>query len=73
MSIHNFKKYKESKVVLPHLDAILKVLSLTEQSLTYFQVYIPVARLLVVLKHEKAILEDYKKEYETINETKGLK
>lgn len=73
MSIHNLKDYKQSKIVLPHLIAILKVLDLTERSLKPFNYYVPVARVLVVIKEQKSIIESYKEENETIKKSKGKK
>lgn len=73
MSIHNFKKYKESKIVLPHLEGILQVLNLTERSLTLFSYYLPVAKILIVLREQKSIIESYKQEYEIVKKNKGIK
>ena len=71
MEVHNLKRYKESKTILPHLEQILRVLELTEQSLTYFKSYIPVAKLLLNIKEQKKILEGYRNKYKEIKKTKG--
>jgi hypothetical protein len=71
-NIHNLNKYKESLVVLTHIDAILRVFNLAERSLSLFKVYIPVAKVLHVIKEQKALLELHKKEYERIKSTKGM-
>jgi len=72
-NIHDLKRYKEALAIYPHLEKILKILSFTEKSLSYFGTYIPVAKILMVIKSERYVLESYKKTYEDIKNTKGLK
>lgn len=73
MSLHNLKNYKEAKAILPHIDAIIKVLNLTEKGLSHFNSFIPVARILKVIREEKSILESYKQEFEIVRKSKGKK
>lgn len=71
MTIYDFRKYKESKILLPHIDAILKVFELTEKALARFTGYIPVQRVINVMREQHKILMDYKVEYEAIKKRKG--
>lgn len=73
MSIHNLKNYKESLILLPDVEDILKVLTLTEKALTHYKHYIPAAKVLFTVKDQKAILEGYKKELTNTKISKGLK
>lgn len=71
--IHDLKKYKNAKGTLPHLEAILKVLDLTERSLKIFSFYIPVAKILLVIKEERLVIESYRHINSSIKNNKGLK
>lgn len=64
--IVDLKKYKEAKAVIPHLEAILKVFTLTIAALTRFKAYIPVAKVLVVVEDQRLILESHLKKYKNI-------
>lgn len=71
MSTHNLRKYKESKAVLPHLELILRIFNLTETSLKYFSAYIPVAKVLIVLREQKLVIEAYKAAHKSVKDNKG--
>ena len=71
MSVHNLKKYKDAKAILPHIDNILKVLNLSEKALTHYSHFVSVARILKVIKYEKLELENYKIIYESVRKKKG--
>lgn len=71
--IHDLKKYKESLALLPHLDTILKVFNLTEAALKHYGTYIPVAKVLMTIRDQKALIELYKVNYKKIKEAKGKK
>lgn len=69
---HDLQKYKEAKALLPHLETIIKVLNLTIKSLSYYQHFIPVYRILSVINNQKYILELERDRYKYIKSTKGL-
>lgn len=71
MSVHNLKKFKEAKSLLPDLKNILKVLSLTEKALEYYNSYSAVQNVIKCIKYEKQELEIYRKIYEKTEKTKG--
>lgn len=70
---HDLKKYKESLAILPHLEAIIRVLNLTESALKHYNSYIPVIKILNSIRDQKALLEIHRIDYKKIKETKGRK
>lgn len=68
---HDLKAYREAKTILPHLNAILKVIDLSIRSLAHFKSYLPVMRILVAMEKEKTLLELNQKKYEAILKSKG--
>jgi hypothetical protein len=73
MSIYNIKKYKESLLLLPDIEIMLKILNLTEKTLSYYTHYLPAFRVLTVVKEQKIILNAYYKELSEIKKSKGKK
>lgn len=71
MAIHDIEEYKKAKTILPHLEQILRVLDLTEQSLSYFKSYIPISSILVNIKEQRIVLEAYRKKFKDIKTAKG--
>lgn len=71
MSVHSLKKIKESRMMLPHVNDMLKVLSLTEKALSHFKHYMPAMRVLQTIRNEKILLEGYKNQFEKVKATKG--
>ncbi len=69
--MYDLKKYREARALLPHIDTILKILTLTEKALSYYICYIQVAKILSVIKQEKVILENYKGLLKKNQETRG--
>jgi hypothetical protein len=69
--INDLKKYKESIVVIDHLNVILKIINLSIKGLQMFSMYTPVARILYTLENERAILECHYYKYNRIKESKG--
>lgn len=69
--MNSFKNYKEAKHILPHLEGILKIVDLSMRSLKLFDCYLPVIRILKVLKEEQSLLQIHQKKYEDIIKTKG--
>ncbi len=57
----NKKKYKR---VLEEIDAILKVLTLTQEGLKYFKHFVSVQEINAILQTNKSILETQRKKYE---------
>jgi len=70
---HDFKRYKESKIILPQLETILKILRLTESGLKHYNMYIPVAKVLVVVREQISILECHLTDLKKVKSSKGLK
>ena len=71
MENYDLKAYKKSKVYCEHLAQIIKVLNLTEKGLSHFQIYLPVQKILEVIKNEKRVLEIHYEKNKKIKETKG--
>jgi len=71
MGKHSLKDYKEAIILTEHLDAILKVLNLTERGLEHFKLYIPVAKVLHTIKDQKSILEVHYEKAKRVKESKG--
>lgn len=69
--MHDLKKYREAKTILPHIEAILKVINLSIKSLSHFKSYLPVMRILVVMEEQKTLLEINQKKYAEIIKNKG--
>ena len=68
---HDLKKYKLSKVLTEHLEAILLVVNLSIKGLSHFRIYVPVNKILVVLEEQKKVLELHYGHQKKIKETKG--
>lgn len=71
MSTHSLRELREAKTIGPHLEAILKVIMLSEKSLSHFKSYLPVVKILNVLAEQKTLLELHKKKYDAILKSKG--
>jgi hypothetical protein len=71
--IYDFKTFKEAKALLPQLNLVLYILKLTETSLKPFGYLTPVAKILIVIKEQKYILEMSRMHYNKIKELKALK
>ncbi len=66
MTIHNFEDHKNKKKftkVIEDIDSILRVISLTQKSLSYFKQYLTVQEIVSVLETNKTLLELYRKKY----------
>lgn len=62
--IYNLKNYKKIKVlekIIEDIDKILHVISLTQQSLSFFKQYIPVQKLVSIMETQKTLLELHRK------------
>lgn len=73
MSQHDFKSYKEAKALLPKLTTVLYIITLCETSLKPFGYLTPVAKIILMMREQKYILEMSKNHYSKIKELKGLK
>lgn len=69
--MYNLRKFREAKAILPHLEIILRILYLTEKSLSTYRCYIPVMRILNVIDEQSRVLEAYRKVYKKEKDTKG--
>lgn len=69
--MYNLKKFREAKAILPHLEIILRILYLTDKSLSSYKCYIPVARILQTINEQGKLLEAYRNVYKKEKETKG--
>lgn len=63
-NLKNHKELKKVKIYVEHLEAILKVMNLSIQGLTHFEVYIPVYQSLSTLREQKRILESHLNKYQ---------
>lgn len=71
--VRSLKKFKEdkklsrkAKVYIEHIEASLKVINLTLQGLSHFELYSPVHSILVTMRFEKKNLEKMLKEQREI-------
>lgn len=73
MSTYNLKSYKDAKLMLPHIETILKIFNLTEKSLDYYRTYVPAAKVLQIVREQKKEMEFYHKVYKNAKDNKGKK
>lgn len=71
MTIHNLKRYKESLSILPDVEAMLKIFTLTELALTHYAHYLPAYKVLSTVKDQKRMLEMHHRELLEIKNSKG--
>lgn len=60
INLKDYKRNKQAKVMLPQIDIILTIFNLSIKGLEHFRAYIPVAKVLAVIKEQKAIMEMHK-------------
>jgi hypothetical protein len=63
-NISNLDDYKKKKVherIIDDIDKILHVISLAQQSLSFFKQYIPVQKLVSIMETQKTLLEIHRK------------
>lgn len=66
--IFDLNDYKQKKIharIIEDIDKILHVISLAQQSLSYFKQYIPVQKLISIMETQKTLLEIHRKKNET--------
>jgi hypothetical protein len=63
-SLTEHKSKKKYKKVVEDIDGILKVISLSQKSLSFFKQYLPVQEMISVLETNKTLLELHRKKYE---------
>ena len=71
--MHNLKDYREAKIILPQLEAILRIVNLSIQGLSFYRAYMPVSVMLHTLKEQKIVLEIHRDRYKRIVDMKGKK
>ena len=64
-SLNDFKQKKIHERVIEDIDKILHVISLAQQSLSFFKQYIPVQKLVSMMETQKTLLEIHRKKNET--------
>jgi vacuolar-type H+-ATPase catalytic subunit A/Vma1 len=64
-SLNEFKQKKIHERVIEDIDKILHVISLAQQSLSFFKQYIPVQKLVSMMETQKTLLEIHRKKNET--------
>lgn len=64
-SIDDYKKKKLHNKLIEDIDKILHVISLAQQSLSFFKQYIPVQKLISMMETQKTLLEIHRKKNET--------
>jgi hypothetical protein len=65
ISIENFKNKKKCKKYIEDIDDILKVITLSQKSLSFFKQYTSVQEMISVLETNKTLLELHRKKYES--------
>lgn len=65
ISLESFKVKKKYKKFIEDIDAILKVVSLSQKSLSFYKQYVPVQEMISVLETNKTLLELHRKKYES--------
>lgn len=73
MSVHSFRKYKESLAILPDIEEMIKILALTEKALSFYSHYIPAYKVISTVKDQKTLLLGYQKELMQTKKNKGIK
>lgn len=71
MAKYSLKNYKEARDMLPHIDAIIQVLSASEKALNHYNWFIPVADILQKIKQRKPGLESIRDDYRIVLKNKG--
>ena len=64
-SLNDYKQKKIHERIIEDIDKILHVISLTQQSLSFFKQYIPVQKLISIMETQKTLLEIHRKKNET--------
>jgi hypothetical protein len=64
-SLNDFKQKKIHERIIEDIDKILHVISLAQQSLSFFKQYIPVQKLVSMMETQKTLLEIHRKKNET--------
>ena len=64
ISLQKHKDKKKYKKVLEDIDNILKIISLSQKSFSFYKQYISVQEMISVLETNKTLLELHRKKYE---------
>lgn len=64
-NLDDYKKKKLHNKLIEDIDKILHVISLAQQSLSFFKQYIPVQKLISMMETQKTLLEIHRKKNET--------
>jgi len=64
-NLDDYKKKKFHTRLVEDIDKILHVISLAQQSLSFFKQYIPVQKLISMMETQKTLLEIHRKKNET--------
>jgi hypothetical protein len=68
----DLKTYKLAKIICKDLKAIIEVFDLNLRGLELYKHYIPVANVLIQMRHERTILELQYKKYQKLFKNKGI-
>lgn len=63
VSLTEHKNKKKFKKIVEDIDSILRVISLTQKSLSFYKQYIPVQEMISILATNSTLLELYRKSY----------
>lgn len=63
INLQDFKNRKLNQKMIEDIDNILKVLSLTQQSLAHFKMYAPVQEMISIMETNKTLFEFHRKKY----------
>lgn len=64
VDLNSRKKEKRYKKIIQDIDSILKIISLTQRSLSFFKEYVPAQEIISILETNKTMLEIHRKKYE---------
>jgi len=65
ISIEAFKSKKKCKKYIEDIDSILKIITLSQKSLSFYKQYASVQEMVSVLETNKTLLELHRKKYES--------
>lgn len=71
LETYNLKDYKQSKIAVEHIEAILLAIGLSIRALQLFKIYLPVAKILDVMQVQQGVLESALKKIKEVKRSKG--
>lgn len=63
LNFEDKKKEKKYKKIIADIDNILKIIGLTQKSLSFYKEYVPAQEIISILETNKTMLEIHRKKY----------